>query len=84
MTSLTELDRGRPPVYMQSDAMILQVSLPLCCTIWTLIFVCITFFLFFVLQCTWFVLVKLELTNAWRFTVLPLPKIKLKVNLTTK
>jgi len=48
-------------------------------------FVSITRFLFFVVQCTWFVLVKLELANAWCFTavyVLLLPKIKL--NLTTK
>ena len=68
-----------------NDVMILQVSLPLCYTIGTLIFVSITCFLFFVVQSTWFVLVKLELTNAWCFTavfVLPLPKIKL--NLTTK
>jgi len=71
---------------MQSDAMILQVSLPSWCTIWTLIAICV-YHLFLILCCTVCMVCSCktgvdECMVFYSSFVLPLPKVKL--NLTTK
>ena len=64
---------------MESDVTTLQASLPLCCTTWTLMLVSVTCFLFFVVQCTWFSVVKLELMLDVAWSSLYFETYKLRV-----